>query len=405
MANETDSELSVGSREESSDEINILDLLLIIVAGKKLIITITFICGIVACVIAFIVPETYTATTTIMPPQQQSSSAATMIGQLGGLAGLAGQNLGIKNPADVYIGILESRTVADELIKRFELQELYETETMISARAKLKKMSSFESSNSGMIHISVDDRDPRLAADMANAYVEILSVRSNELAVTGVSQSRIFFEKQWEEEKNRLAEAEWDFKNFQDQSGVIKVDSQLEAVIQSSVRLQAEIVAAEGALERLKTGATSENAEVQRQEANLTTLRANLQRLQTEQGAGRDLNDLLLPTSMIPAAGLEYAQKLREVKYREALYEIMARQYEAARLDEAKEAPLIQIVDTAVQPETKSAPKRRLYILAGLLFGGMMGVFIVFLRHAAKDPSQADKMAELRNLLSFKLLK
>jgi len=255
-----------------------------------------------------------------------------------------------------------------------------------------------------MIDISVEDRDPQRAADMANKYVEVLKTRNNELSMTEASQRRMFFEEQWEKEKNSLAEAEWEFKNFQEQRGVLKVDSQMEATLQSAVRLQADITAAEANLERLKTGATRENAEVQRQEAALNKLRIERRRLE-EQDAGRDQNNPLMPTSMMPAAGLEYTQKLRDVKYREALYEIMAKQYEAARLDEAKESPLIQVVDIAVPPDRKSAPRKSLYILAGLLLGGMMGVFIVFLRHAASDPSQSDKVAELRNLLSFGLLR
>jgi uncharacterized protein involved in exopolysaccharide biosynthesis len=403
LADETDSRLSDDRREENSDEISILDLLLVIAAGKKLIITLTLVCGIAAGVIAFLTPKSYTATATILPPQQ-SSSASALIGQLGGLAGLAGQSLGIKNTASAYIGILESRTIADEMIKQFELLELYEKENLSGARKKLKDASDFQSASSGMINISVTDIDPQRAADMANAYVELLKARNNELAVTEASQRRVFFEKQWEEAKNNLGEAEWGLKSFQEQRGVLKVDSQMEAVIQQMARLQAEITAAESELARLKTGATKQNPRVQQQEAGINELRARLRELET-QNTGRNQNDPFLPTAMMPEAGLEYARKLRDVKFHEALYEMMARQYEAARLDEANESPLIQVIDDAVPPETKSAPKRSLYILAGLLFGGMMGVFIVFLRHAASDPSQADKVAELRNLLSFGLLR
>lgn len=404
LVNEIDSRLPGDRREEDSDEISILDLLLVLAAGKKPIIALTFLCGVAAGVIAFITPATYTATATILLPQQQSSSSAAMLGQLGGLAGLAGQSLGIKNPADSYIGILESRTVADEMIRQFELQELYEAKYPSDARRTLKTASVFKTTDSGMIDISVKDKDPQRAADMANAYVDLLKNRNNELAVTNASQQRVFFEKQWEETRDRLTEAEWDLKNFQEQRGVFRVDSQLEAVIQSMAQVRANIVSAEANLDRLKTGATVGNAEVRRQEAFLDSLRAEYRKLE-EQDASRNQNDPLLPTSMMPALGLEYAQKLRIVKYQEALYEIMAKSYEAARLDEAKESPLIQVVDGAIPPDRRSAPKRKLYVLAGLLIGGMTGVFIVFLRHAASDPSQADKVAELRNLLSFGLLR
>ena len=400
MLNETDPKLSAVCEDENSDEISILDLLLVIAAGKKLIIALTFFCGIAAGLVAFLTTETFTATAVILPPQQ-SSSASALLGQLGGLAG---QSLGIKNPADAYIGILESRTVADLMIRQFGLQELYEKENLSDTRNQLKNISAFKSTNSGMITISVTNKDPQLAADMANAYVEILKTRNNTLAVTEAAQRRMFFEQQWDEEKNRLAEAEWDLKSFQEQRGLVRPESQMDAVIQTITRLQADITAAERNLARLLVSATKNNPEVQRQEAELTKMRSQLENAQS-QNADYNQNNSLIPTSMIPEAGLEYTRKLREVRYREAMYDVMARQYEAARLDEANESPLIQVVDDAITPERKSAPKRSLYILAGLLLGGMFGVFIVFLRHAANNPSQAEKFDELKYLLSFGLLK
>jgi len=404
LVNEINSGLHDSRHEESSDEISILDLLLVIAAGKKLIITLAFVCGIAAGVIAFTTPDTFKATATILPPQQQSSSASAIIGQLGGLAGSAGNARSSQNA--VYIGILESRAVANELVKQLGLQEWYKTEKLSSARSRLKSASEFKSSNSGMIDISVKDRDPQRAADIANAYVRILKARNDELAITEASQRRVFFEEKWEEEKNNLTKAEWELKSFQEQRGIINVGGQTEAVLQSIMRLRADITAVELNLARLRAGATSQNHEVQRQEAALTKLRADLQQLQqlNKQNAGNGRNDFLLSASMMPDAGLEYARRLREVKYREALYEAMARQYESARLDEARES-WVKVLDDAIPPDRRSAPNRRLYVLVGLISGGMMGVFIVFLRHAANDPSQADKVAELKNLLSFGLLR
>ena len=404
MTNETNTGLPTKSEREDRDEVDILDLLLILAGGKKLILILTIACGLAAGIIAFIIPKTYTATAMILPPQQQSSStstAAALMGQLGGLAGLAGQSLGIKDPTDTYVGILESRTVADTMISQFELQKLYKTKTLVATRKKLAKKASFMAAESGLIEISIEDRDPQRAADMANAYVSHLQEQNSRLAVSEASQRRLFFERQLEEEKNKLAEAEGHFKNFQEQRGVIHVDSQVAAVIQSMVRLRAEITAGEVNLEWLKAGGTAQNPKVFQQETALKILRDNLRQLE-EKNSSRNQDDPLLPTSMVPEVGLEYARKLREVKYREALYEFMAQQYETARIDEAKESPVIQVVDVAVPPDWKSAPKRSLYILVGLFLGGMMGVFTVFIRHATSDPSQAGKMAELMNLLSFR---
>ena len=402
MANETGSSLSGEYQEgKNEDEISLLDLFLILASGKKLIISLTLICGLAAGIVAFVVPKTYMATATILSPQPQSSSAIAMMGQLGGLAGLAGQSLGIKDPADTYIGILESRTIADTMIVQFKLQELYRTKTLIATRKKLAQKASFMAADSGLIEISVEDREPQRAADMANAYVAHLQEQNSRLAVSEASQRRLFFERQLEDEKNKLAEAEGEFKIFQEQRGAFHVDSQMEAVMQSTIKLRTEITAGEVNLERLKAGGTAQNPKVLQQEAVLKRLHSELRQLE-EKNSARNQDDPLLPTSMMPEVGLEYARKLREVKYHEALYEFMAQQYETARIDEARESPVIQMVDVAVPPDWKSAPKRSLYILAGLFLGGMMGVFIVFLRHAVNDSSQADKMVELRNLLSFR---
>ncbi|MDR0843255.1 MAG: hypothetical protein LBP68_07550 [Acidobacteriota bacterium] len=391
-----------GNGENSEDEISILDLLLVLAAGKKLIIKLTLACGILATIIAFIVPKTYTATALVMPPQQGSSGAAAMLGQLSNLTGgLAGKGLGATDPADVYIGILESRTVSDEVIQRFKLQDLYEEDTMVETRKALAKHVSFESTDAGLIQISFEDEDPQQAADVANTYVSILQERNNSLAVTEAGQRRLFFEQQLEDEKNKLAVAEGEFQNFQEKQGVIQPNSQMEAVITTMVNLRAEIATVEASLERLRTGATQQNPEVLRQSATLKTLREKLRQLESK-NTSRNMDDPLLPTSMVPEAGMEYARQLREVKYRETLFELIAKQYEAARIEEAQESPVIQVVDDAVAPDKKSAPKRSLYVLAGLFLGCMAGVFIVFIRHAGNDPAQKEKITELKALLSVK---
>lgn len=380
------------------EDVSLLDLFIILAARKKLIALLTILGGLFAAGIAFLVPVTYTATATILPPQQQSSMSSALMGQLSGMASLAGQSLGIKNPADIYIGILNSRTIADALISQFELKKLYKKKTMTAARNKLASRTNIDSPKSTLIQISVEDRDPKRAADLANAYVDCLQKQNSRLAVTESSQRRLFFEHQVEEEKNRLVKAEAAFKEFQEQKGVIQVTSQVEAVIRSMAQMRAEVAAREVALQRLGAGATMQNPEVLRQEIELKALRNQLRQLE-EKNSKRNQGDPLLPTTMVPAVGLEYARRLREVKYHESLLELLAKQYELARIDEAKESPVIQVVDIAVPPDKKSAPKRSVYILAGVIFGGISGILIVLLRHTAENPLHAGKVAVLRRLL------
>ncbi|MDR1727647.1 MAG: hypothetical protein LBT74_06930 [Acidobacteriota bacterium] len=386
------------------DEISILDLLLVLAGGKKLIIGLTLACGVLAGVLAFITPKSYTASALIMPPQQGTSSAAAMLGQLGGLAGGLLGGAGVSTPADAYIGILKSRTVSDEVIGKFKLQELYKTKTQMATRGALAQRTNFETTDAGLIQISFTDRTPERAAEVANAYVEILREQNSRLALTESSQRRLFFERQLEEEKDKLAAAEGELLQFQMEQGIVQADSQMDAVFTTMVELRAQITKDEADLESLLAGATPQNPEVLRQQASLQAKRARLRQLESK-NASRSKDDPLLPTSMMPEAGMEYARRLRDVKYRESLYELLAKQYEAARMDEAQESPVIQVVDVAVPPDWKSAPKRSLYVLAGLLFGCMMGVFVVFLRHALNDPAHAGQIAELKALLWFKAKK
>ena len=383
---------------EEEEGISILDLLLILAARKRLILGLVLLGGIIAAVIAFLTPPTYTATAVIMPPQQQSSTAAALLGQLGGVAGLASQSLGIKNPADPYVGILSSRTVADELIAQFGLQDVYKTKNLTDTRKKLASRTSFNSAKYSLIQISVEDRDPKRAADLANAYVDRLQEQNSRLAVTEASQRRLFFERQLEAEKNNLAEAEAAFKKMQEQKGIFQVSSQVEAVIRSMAQMRAEVAAREVNLQRLKAGATTQNPEVLRQEIELKALRSQLQELEAS-SAKRSQGDPLMPTTMVPEAGLEYTRRLREVKYRETLYELLAKQYEAARIDEAKEAPVIQVVDRAIPPDRKSRHHLESTLALGLLLGGTIGITSAFISYAAQNPACSTNIAALKKSL------
>jgi tyrosine-protein kinase Etk/Wzc len=407
LANDMDSQKtpvsddSAGGQVQASYEeegISILDMLLILAARKGLILGLALLGGIVAGVIAFLTPPTFTATAVIMPPQQQSSSAAALLAQLGGVAALASPSLGIKSPSDPYIGILSSRTVADKLIAQFDLQAVYRTKTLTDTRKKLAKGTSFDSKKYSLIQISVEDRDPKRAAELANAYVDQLQEQNSRLAVTEASQRRLFFERQVETEKNKLTEAEAAFKKMQEQKGIFQVSSQVEAVIGYMAKMRAEIAAREVNLQRLKAGATTQNPEVVRQEIELKALRSQFLELEAS-SVKRSQGDPLMTTTMLPEAGMEYARRLREVKYREFLYELLIKQYEVARIDEAKESPVIQVVDQAIPPEYKSKPRRTNYVSVGVLLGAVLGIFMAFSQRVIQNPKRSEKLADLKESL------
>ncbi len=342
-------------------------------------------------------PNIYTGVTRILPPQQSQSTAAAMLGQLGALAGVAGTSLGIKNPNDLYVGMLKSRTVADNLISRFELRKLYETKTADDARKALEGNSRVTSGKDGLIAIEFDDKDPKRAAAIANAYVEELYKLTQTLAVTEASQRRLFFEKQLALTKRELGNAEVALKTTQEETKLIKIDEQGRAIIEAFARLRAQVVAKEVQLGAMRSFATEQNPDLIRTQQELIGLRAQLAKM--EKSHNPTQGDILVPTGQVPEAGLEYLRKLRDVKYYETIFELLAKQYEAAKIDEARDTSLIQVLDKALEPEKKSKPKRALIVILTALVFGFLAVIWAFIREAGEKARQNPEQAERLNLL------
>ncbi len=377
----------------------LLDLLLALAERKWFILSMTFAGALVMTVVAFLLPPMYTATASIMPPQQQQSAASALLGQLGPLASAAGGGLGFKTPADIYVAILGSRTIADDLIQSFNLRQLYSVPTMYSARKQLARRSAFTGGKEPLIKVSVEDRDPKRAAALANAYLEELARQNGRLALTESAQRRLFFERQLEAQKKALADAEVALKATQERTGVLQVTAQVESVIGNMARLRSAIAGREVALSSLQSAATPQNPEVVRQQAELGALRQQLQKLETSGDPG-GRGDTFIPTSLVPKVGLEYVRAVRDLKYNETLFELLLKQYEAARIDEAKEAPVIQVVDSAVPPERRSWPPRGRFA-----FGGAFGCGVIACLIAAgtssrlRDTENADKLRLLKKSL------
>jgi uncharacterized protein involved in exopolysaccharide biosynthesis len=379
---------------ESPQPLGLLDLLLILARQKTFVFSMTIVGIVVAAGAAWLLPTMYTATAVIMIPQQQQSSASLLIGQLGPLAGMAGRDLGLKNPVDLYLGLLNSRTIADGIVTSFKLQYVYRVETITEARKKLASRASFESGKDSLIRISVEDRDPGRAAEMANAYVRELHQQNDTLAISEASQRRLFFEKQLSAERSALADAEVALKESQQKTGVLQVGSQMEVAIGTMARMRAEIMAREVALRRLAAGATAQNPEVIREEMEIKELRSQLSTLEASEKHQRSGNPLISASSM-PEAGLEYVRRLRQLKYHESLFELLAKQYETARIDESRESPVIQVVDQASRPEKKSGPPRLLIMIFGTILSLIAACALAIMRWRMRDPSQANKLTLL----------
>jgi tyrosine-protein kinase Etk/Wzc len=399
---------SAPQMQEHGDEISLLDILIVLARYKGLILGVTLVFGIVALVVTLILPKRYTAKATVLPPQQNSSMGSALISQLGNLgamASLAGHDLGLKNPNDMYVAMFKSQTVENAMIQRFGLMREYHVTYLSVAQKKFENYFSIEGSGKdGLLRISVEDWDPKRAAEMANGWIDEYRKLSQTLAIGEAAQRRLFFEQQMEQAKNNLANAEEALKRTQQTTGMIQLDSQARALIESAVTLRAQIAAKEVQLQGMRTYATNENSNVVQLEQELDGLRSQLAKL----GGSEDNSsgELIVPKGKVPEAGLEYVRKLRDVKYYETIFEILARQFEVAKLDEAKEGSVIQVVDPALTPDRKSFPKRGLITIVAALVGFFVGVFLALLRAALtrmkEDAVTTSKLEQLKGALHGK---
>ena len=367
---------------EPYNEISFSDLIGSVTRRAKTILWVVLASALASSVVAFLLPSEYTAESVILTPQQPQPSLTAMaqLAGLGNNSALSNLSLlsgfGLRNPADLYVGVLESRTIADAIISRFRLKSVYGDKYLERARKRLARRTTIRAGKDTLIHIKVDDRDPRRAAALANAYVEELSARNTTVALTEASQRRVFFEEQLANEKSVLAKAEDSLKDTQQFTGLVEPTGQAEALIRSASQLRAEILSREAELAGMRTYVADENPRLQMVSHELGALRAELATLEKGEHVSGTPE---VPVGRLPQAGLAYLRKYRDVKYHESLYEALAKQYEAARLDEAKAAPLIQVIDTAVIPEKRSWPPRTVLILGTVLLSAVLTICFILM--------------------------
>jgi len=396
---------SVRSVEQASGHADFLEILLVLAREKKRILQITLAVTLLASIIVFVMPKMYTATATILPPQQNQSVLSTMVGQVAGAATLDLRDLGLKNPSDVFVAMLQSRTVEDALVNRFDLRKLYNVKRYQDARKILEKRSEINPEKEGLISIRVSDRDPKRAADIANAWVDELRGLNQNLALTEAAQRRIFFVQKLSSEREDLSKAELVLRQVQERTGVIQPDAQTRALVGAVAELRASIAAKQVQLQSLRTYATESNPDVKRAERELAELQAQSAKLSQMERSGTDLGtgDLQVPTRRVPEANLEYLRAVRELKYHESLYDFLAKQLEAARIDEAKDAVMVQVVDRAVEPERKSSPKRMLIVAVAAIASFLLSCLGVLIweaiRRKRQDPDEGARIAQLQYYL------
>lgn len=369
------------------EEINLLELLRVIVRRKRTIILLCTVAAVLSVAYSLTLPNIYTATAKVLPPQREAGGGlSALLSQAGGLAGLAG-GMGLGGSSDLYIGILKSRSVADEVIKRLDLGNEFKAKTPDETRIALASSIKVQAGKDGIISVSSDSKDPQKAALLVNTMVEELGRRSVQLNLTKAGSERVFLEKRLDLVKVDLKKAEEELKRFAEQNKAIKVDAQATASIEGIAQIRAHIATSEVQLETLRSFQTDESQEVKNVKAGLAKLRSQLGIMA---GSGRS-SDAILPVGSVPNLGLEYARRMRELKIQEAIFEQLTKQYEVAKLNEAKDSSSLQVLDEAVAPTKKSKPKRSLIVLLSTVTAFFIGIFWVFIQEYFGKMSSEDR--------------
>jgi len=387
-------------QQPEEEDVGLLDLLIVLAKHKTLVLGLPAAAAVVSVIVSLLLPNIYTGTTKVLPPQQSQSTSA-VLAQLGSLAGLAGGAVsGVKNPNDLYVGMLKSRTVTDNLIQRFDLNKLYEQKFQSETRRRLARGTTIVAGKDGIITVEVDDEDPKRAAELANGYVDELFKLTKVLAVTEASQRRLFFERQLGQAKENLARAEASTRLALEKGGLVLVEGQGRVMAETSARLRAEITVKEIQIGAMRTFASEQNPELQRTQQQMEVLKRELARTEGTSGSRAG------SSAQTNGKGIENLRLLREMKYNEVTYELLARQYEIAKIDEAKDSAIIQVMDKAIEPDRKSRPRRSLIVLLSVLVTFLLAIVWAFALEAVarsnQDPLGANRWQVLKRHIALR---
>jgi uncharacterized protein involved in exopolysaccharide biosynthesis len=335
-------------------------------------------------VIAFLIPVRFQSTTRLMPPDTLSESGMGMMaalagraGAAGGIGGLASDLLGVKSSGALFVGILGSETVQDELISEFHLKQVYHDSKIEDARKDLVRHTDVsEDRKSGIITIAVTDHDAKRAAAMARSYVDELDRLVAQVSTSSARRERIFLEGRLQNVKTDLDLAARNFSDFASKNTAIDIPAQGKAMVEAAAGLQGQVIAAQSELSGLRTIYSDNNVRVRTVEARVNELDKKLNEIGSggTPGGGLSANSLYPSIRKLPLLGVTYADLFRQTKIQETVYELLTQQYELAKVEEAKEIPTVKVLDAAIVPTKKTFPPRTVIVLLGMMLGTTMAM-------------------------------
>lgn len=328
--------------------------------------------------IYFLIPKKFSSTARILPPKQDQGIMGLMMSQMGGMAGLAGDILGKGTASDLYVGMLNSEAVKDSIINRFKLIEVYDKDSRLETYNKLDKRVDINAGKKdGIISITVEDKDPKRAADMANAYVYELGKLSVRLNISGASENRNFLEERLAKAKGDLTKAENDLKRFQSQTNALDITEQTKGTIKGIAELSAQLAVEEVKLAALLRAFTESSIEVKNQRAIISGIKSQIARMETGTKHGGALPSI----SAVPALGQDYVRLMREFKIQETIVELLTKQYEITKINEAKQVDGVQLIQPATVPDKHISPRPSAIILGGTFTAFLAALCLVYAQH------------------------
>jgi capsule polysaccharide export protein KpsE/RkpR len=387
---------------------------------RRLLVRITGIALLVSLGIAFAIPKRYKAVTSIMPPEQQGSGATlltALAGRTGGVSGLAGSLFSAHSTVALYENLLQSGTVADHLIDRFHLQQVYRNRYRVDTARHLARATSItDDKKSGVITIEVLDTDPVRARDMAQAYLDELNKLVNQTSTSAARQERIFIERRLQSVQTDLETAQLQLSEFSSRNSTIDLTDQTRAMVDSAARIQAQILVEQSGLEGLRQVYGDGNVKVRESTARIASLQHQLNEMSgssaplaadsgvngSEESNG-DRNSISPPLRQLPRLAVPYADLYRRVKVQEGVYELLTQQYEVARMEEAKDVPVVSVIDPPGVPEKKSYPPRLLLTLLLTACTFLIAAAILLMRYHWAKVADDDPRKVLAHQALFSL--
>jgi uncharacterized protein involved in exopolysaccharide biosynthesis len=342
-------------------------------------------------IIAFLIPVQYTSTTRLMPPDQAGAGMASMLAALGKggseLGMIGSELLGLRTSSDLFVGILHSRTLQDELIKKFDLRKVYGNKRWEDARKNLDKRTDISADRkSGIITIKVNDGNAERAAGLAHEYVVGLDRIVSTLNTSSAHKERVFLEERLQQVQQDLEAAEKTFGDFASKNTAIDVKEQGRAMISAAAEVEGQLIAAQTELEGLRQIYTANNVRVRSVQARIDEYQRQLQKLggkaeSSDAASSPETGDLYPSIRRLPILGVAYADLYRHAKVEEAVYETLTKQYEMAKVEEARETPSVKVLDEGDVPERKSFPPRMLLMVLGTFVVSISGACWLLARH------------------------